>query len=418
MRTLTWALALRFVLSPISSLSYVSKLAFTGLIVSTGVLLLVLSVVNGFDRELRDRVLAVNPHFVVTLAGGRPLADTQIDAELLVANGMEYLVPVVQATVVLAADDKLATAQLKGIDPQLYSRVSDVGSFLTVNAQRTEPSVGALEALEQDRFGIVVGASLAKRLGITVGDRVVVMLAEPKVSIAGPLIRQKRFEVIGVFDSGSQLDGQGAFISLVNAQRLLQLGHSVNALDGRLLELFDFATARQFLRSRFSDASSVRSWMSTYGNLYQAIAVQKVTMFALFSLLIGVAAFNLISSLMMMVERHAADVAILRSMGATGAQIVGLFCCLGMLLGGGGIMLGLFIGWMAALGLAQVFPLLQWLLGFDLMSQYFISYLPVDVQLTDVLNIFVFAIGLSFLASVYPAWRAAKLLPSRVLAYE
>ena len=418
MRTLTWALALRFVLSPISSLSYVSKLAFTGLIVSTGVLLLVLSVVNGFDRELRDRVLAVNPHFVVTLAGGRPLADTQIDAELLVANGMEYLVPVVQATVVLAADDKLATAQLKGIDPQLYSRVSDVGSFLTFNAQRTEPSVGTLEALEQDRFAIVVGATLAKRLGITVGDLVVVMLAEPKVSIAGPLIRQKRFEVIDVFDSGSQLDGQGAFVSLVNAQRLLQLGHSVNALDGRLLELFDFATARQFLRSRFSDASSVRSWMSTYGNLYQAIAVQKVTMFALFSLLIGVAAFNLISSLMMMVERHAADVAILRSMGATGAQIVGLFCCLGMLLGGGGIMLGLFIGWMAALGLAQVFPLLQWLLGFDLMSQYFISYLPVDVQLTDVVNIFVFAIGLSFLASVYPAWRAAKLLPSRVLAYE
>ena len=418
MRTLTWALALRFVFSPISSLSYVSKLAFTGLIVSTGVLLLVLSVVNGFDRELRDRVLAVNPHFVVTLAGGHPLADTQIDAESLVANGMEYLVPVVQATVVLAADDKLATAQLKGIDPQLYSRVSDVGSFLTVNAQQTDPSVRTLEALEQDRFAIVVGATLAKRLGITVGDHVVVMLAEPKVSIAGPLIRQKRFEVIGVFDSGSQLDGQGVFISLVNAQRLLQLGDGINALEGRLLELFDFATARQFLRSRFSDASSVRSWMSTYGNLYQAIAVQKVTMFALFSLLIGVAAFNLISSLMMMVERHASEVAILRTMGATGPQIVGLFCCLGMLLGGGGIILGLFIGWMAAFGLAQLFPLLQWLLGFDLMSQYFISYLPVDVQLTDVVNIFVFAIGLSFLASVYPAWRAAKLLPSRVLAYE
>ena len=418
MKTLTWALALRFVLSPISSLSYVSKLAFTGLIVSTGVLLLVLSVVNGFDRELRDRVLGVNPHFVVTLAGGRALADTQIDAELLVANGMEYLVPTVQATVVLAADDKLATAQLKGIDPQQYSRVSDVGSFLTTNGQRSEPSVGTLEALEQDRFAIVVGATLAKRLAVTVGDRVVVMLAEPKVSIAGPLIRQKRFEIIDVFDSGSQLDGQGAFINLVNAQRLLQLGDRVNALDGRLLELFDFAMARQFLRSRFSDASSVRSWMSTYGNLYQAIAVQKVTMFALFSLLIGVAAFNLISSLMMMVERHTADVAILRSMGATGAQIVGLFCCLGMLLGGGGITLGLFIGWMAALGLAQVFPLLQWFLGFDLMSQYFISYLPVDVQLTDVVNIFAFAIGLSFLASVYPAWRAAKLLPSRVLAYE
>ena len=158
--------------------------------------------------------------------------------------------------------------------------------------------------------------------------------------------------------------------------------------------------------------------MTTYGNLYQAIAIQKVTMFGLFSLLIGVAAFNLISSLMMLVERHKADVAILRSMGATNSQIVGLFCCLGMLLGGVGIFLGLVIGWLAALGLAQLFPFLQWLSGADLMSQYFISYLPVDVQLLDAVSIFVLASVLAFVASVYPAWRAAKLLPSRVLAYE
>ena len=158
--------------------------------------------------------------------------------------------------------------------------------------------------------------------------------------------------------------------------------------------------------------------MLTYGNLYQAIAIQKVTMFGLFSLLIGVAAFNLISSLMMMVERHKADVAILRSMGATDRQIIGLFCCLGMLLGGAGIILGLLLGGLAAIGLAQSFPFVQWLLGMDLMSQYFISYLPVDVQLADAVSIFVFASALAFVASVYPAWRAAKLLPSRVLAYE
>ena len=418
MKSLTWALALRFLLSPISSLSYVSKLALSGLIVSTGVLLLVLSVVNGFDRELRERVLAVTPHFGVSLSGGSLSADSSFDTDMLAANGILHLVPVVQTSVVLAANGNLATAQLKGIDPQRYAFVSDVGSFLTNASGESEATNTTLDVLDQERFSIVIGHTLAKRLDVAVGDSVVLMLAEPKLSIVGPTTRQKRFTVVGVFDSGSQLDGRGAFVSLETAQRLLQLGQRINALDGRLSDIFDFAGTRQFLRATFADATAVRSWMLTYGNLYQAIAIQKVTMFGLFSLLIGVAAFNLISSLMMMVERHKADVAILRSMGATDRQIIGLFCCLGMLLGGAGIILGLLLGGLAAIGLAQSFPFVQWLLGMDLMSQYFISYLPVDVQLADAVSIFVFASALAFVASVYPAWRAAKLLPSRVLAYE
>ena len=170
MSSLSWVLALRFVLSPISSFSYVSKLAFAGLIVSTGVLLLVLSVVNGFDRELRDRVLAVNPHFVVSLPGGIAPADTRVDAETLAANGIQHLVPVVHATVVLAANKKLATAQLKGVNPQDYSRVSNVGSFLTVDALGAGPAAGTLAILEQQRFAIALGQSIAKRLGVSVGD--------------------------------------------------------------------------------------------------------------------------------------------------------------------------------------------------------------------------------------------------------
>ncbi len=418
MKSLTWALALRFLLSPISSLSYVSKLALTGLIVSTGVLLLVLSVVNGFDRELRERILGITPHFAIALPGGVVPADIHTDTEVLNANGIEHLVPVVHGTAILAANDNLATVQLKGIDSQGYALVSDIGSFLTPGLQNSARSDNPLAVLQQQRFAIVIGATLAKRLGVVPGDSVVVMLAEPKASIVGPIIRQKRFVVVDVFDSGSQLDAQGAFIGLADAQRLLQLGPRVNAVEGRLTDIFDFAGARQFLYMRFADATAVRSWMTTYGNLYQAIAIQKVTMFGLFSLLIGVAAFNLISSLMMLVERHKADIAILRSMGATDIQITGLFCCLGMLLGGAGIMLGLVIGWLAALGLAELFPFLQWLSGADLMSQYFISYLPVDVQLLDAVSIFVLASALAFVASVYPAWRAAKLLPSRVLAYE
>ncbi|MEC7379481.1 MAG: FtsX-like permease family protein [Pseudomonadota bacterium] len=417
MSTLSWAVALRFALSPLGSLSYVSKLAFIGLIVSTGVLLLVISVVNGFDRELRERVLAVNPHFTVSTPSGFSELDLLED---LPGNGIASAVAVAQTTVILAANNNLATASLVGVDAEAYAQVSDVGTFLL--SDRSDPvadaSTQTLSVVHRSGFGMVIGRTLARRLGITVGDAVVVMLAQPTISVVGAIPRQKRFAIVDVFDSASQLDNQGAFISLANAQRLMQLGNRSNAIHGRLTELFDFAKAGAFLSAQFTDQVSIRSWMSTYGNLYQAIAVQKTTLFALFLLLIGVAAFNLISSLMMLVEHHRGDIAILRSMGATNRQIIGLFCSLGLLLGIGGIVLGLCLGSTLAWSLEALFPAMQSIIGTELMTQYFISYLPVDVRWIDVVAIFVVALSLSFVASVYPAWRASKLLPSRVLAHE
>ncbi|MED5346469.1 MAG: FtsX-like permease family protein [Pseudomonadota bacterium] len=410
-------MALRFALSPLGSLSYVSKLAFIGLIVSTGVLLLVISVVNGFDRELRERVLAVNPHFTVSTPSGFSELDLLED---LPGNGIASAVAVAQTTVILAANNNLATASLVGVDAEAYAQVSDIGTFL-LSAQSdpvADASTQTLSAVHRSGFGMVIGRTLARRLGITVGDAVVVMLAQPTISVVGAIPRQKRFAIVDVFDSASQLDNQGAFISLANAQRLMQLGNGSNAIHGRLTELFDFAKAGAFLSAQFTDQVSIRSWMSTYGNLYQAIAVQKTTLFALFLLLIGVAAFNLISSLMMLVEHHRGDIAILRSMGATNRQIIGLFCSLGLLLGIGGIVLGLCLGSTLAWSLEALFPAMQSIIGTELMTQYFISYLPVDVRWIDVAAIFVVALSLSFVASVYPAWRASKLLPSRVLAHE
>ncbi len=411
-------MALRFALSPLGSLSYVSKLAFTGLIVSTAVLLVVVSVVNGFDRELRDRVLAVNPHFTVSAPSG--LNYKIGDQAALAANGIASMAAVVQSTVIIGAGETLATASLVGMNPEHYAAVSDVGQFLLSHSRERgnkSPRQPTLQPLQQ-QFGIIVGSTLAQRLGVTVGERVIVMLAEPKISIVGATPRQKRFTVVDVFDSGSQLDSQGVFINMADAQKLLQLGARTNGLHGRLTELFQFSAARNYLAAEFSSQVAVRSWMRTYGNLYQAIAVQKTTLFALFALLIGVAAFNLISSLMMMVEHHRSDIAILRSMGATARQILGLFCILGLLLGLGGIALGLSAGAAVAWGLEALFPLLQASLGVDLMAQYFISYLPVEVRLVDSVSIFFAALSLCFLASLYPAWRAAKLLPSRVLAHE
>jgi len=264
-----------------------------------------------------------------------------------------------------------------------------------------------------------LGGRLADQLNLQVGDDAVLLLPDQRVSIAGALPRQKRFSVVGIFRSQSQLDSSGIFISLDDAQRLLRLPGRVHGVQGRLQDLFASGSASQYLYQRFAASDlRVRSWMAEFGTLYQAISVQKATLFLLFSLLIAVAAFNLVSGLIMIVEQRRGDIAILRSMGASRLQVLALFCMLGTLLG----MVGTFAGVAAGLGLGWLLPALvngaSALFQYDLMSQYFISYLPVQVLLQDVLMISALSIGATLLASLYPAWRAMGLMPSRVLANE
>jgi lipoprotein-releasing system permease protein len=252
-----------------------------------------------------------------------------------------------------------------------------------------------------------------------VGDDAVLLLPDQRVSIAGALPRQKRFSVVGIFRSQSQLDSSGIFIGLADAQRLLRLPGRVHGVQGRLHDLFGSGSASQYLYQRFAaNDLRVRSWMVEFGTLYQAISVQKATLFLLFSLLIAVAAFNLVSGLIMIVEQRRGDIAILRSMGASRLQVLALFCMLGTLLGVVGTLAGVATG----LGLGWLLPALvnggSALFQYDLMSQYFISYLPVQVLPEDLLIISALSIGAALLASLYPAWRAMGLMPSRVLANE
>lgn len=209
------------------------------------------------------------------------------------------------------------------------------------------------------------------------------------------------------------------FVSIHSAQLLLRMRGKIHGFQGRLTDLFATYDARQFLlRAMATERVAVRSWISTHGNLYQAVAVQKVTMFILFSFLVAVAAFNLISGLMMMVEQRKSDIAVLKSMGADNTSLLKVFCCLGLLLGGGGTLLGLGLGVSLALFLPWLYAQLAGGFGLDLMSQYFISYLPVDVQIRDLLTVGGISMVLTLLASIYPALQATRLLPSRILANE
>ncbi len=386
----------------------VGSLALAGLIISIAVLVFVMSVVNGFERELRERLLNVLPHITATSQRGMPITEL---GDLVLANnsGLVAVAPILRSSGLIAANGAVRATQITGID-DAYASVSALGDFMVS---------GQLADIHRSKFGLVLGGRLADQLNLQVGDDAVLLLPDQRVSIAGALPRQKRFSVVGIFRSQSQLDSSGIFISLGDAQRLLRLPGRVHGVQGRLQDLFASGSASQYLYQRFAASDlRVRSWMAEFGTLYQAISVQKATLFLLFSLLIAVAAFNLVSGLIMIVEQRRGDIAILRSMGASRLQVLALFCMLGTLLG----VVGTLAGVAAGLGLGWLLPALvngaSALFQYDLMSQYFISYLPVQVLPQDVLIISALSIGTTLLASLYPAWRAMGLMPSRVLANE
>lgn len=391
-------------------MSYVSKLALAGLVLSITVLVLVISIVNGFDRELRERVLALIPHISVSTAQGIPADHFLSLSDLAPESGLESLAPYIQSTGLVAANGNIQGIEMTGIEAASYARISRVGDYLRA---------GTLARLEEQNFTMIIGAKLAQQLDVGIGDDLILMLPNTQISVAGAVPRQRRFEVIDIFTSQSQLDGTGVFVSIYSAQLLLRMRGKIHGFQGRLTDLFATYDARQFLlRAMGTERVAVRSWISTHGNLYQAVAVQKVTMFILFSFLVAVAAFNLISGLMMMVEQRKSDIAVLKSMGADNTSLLKVFCCLGLLLGGGGTLLGLGLGVSLALFLPWLYVQLAGGFGLDLMSQYFISYLPVDVQIRDLLTVGGISMVLTLLASIYPALQATRLLPSRILANE
>ena len=223
----------------------------------------------------------------------------------------------------------------------------------------------------------------------------------------------------GVFTSDSQLDGQAVFTNLKAGQVLFRTGDSVHGVQGRLADLFEFGAAGKFLESHLRNTGArISSWMRTYGPLYRAIAVQKLTMFVLLSFLVGVAAFNLVSGLVMIVEQRKNDVAVLRTLGARSPTLLMLFVLVGLSVAIVGVLMGLLLGVALAQALPGLFSWLNQQLDAGLMSQYFISYLPVDVRLNDLAQVGLASTVIALLATIYPAWRATRLLPSQVLAQE
>lgn len=408
-----WPLLVAARMQSLRRMTLVSGLSISGLVLGVAVLVLVLSVMNGFETELRERVLDVLPHGAIAADAGNgkqgPIPDWQrLQAVAVAHREVRTAVPVNSGRGLLVVGDALKGVRFDGIDPADAGADAGIGRFV---------ETGDLAALRPGGFGMFVGATLAQRASLSAGDRVTLVLPEARVGIAGVLPRTKRFTVLGVFRVGADMDAETVFVHLEDAARLLR-SSGVHELRLMLADLFEAPrVVREILVEAGNPALFGTSWMHSHGNLYAAIAMQKTTMFLLLLLLVAVAAFNVVSSLVITVTERREDIAVLRTLGAGKGAVGVVFLAYGCTVGAVGVAFGLALGTACAVAAPSAYALADNALNLGLMDEYFIHYLPSEVRFADVWQIAVASVGITLLASVYPAYRAAGTDPVEILQY-
>lgn len=393
-------------------ISFISLVSMLGLTLGVAALIVVLSVMNGFDRELRQRILGMVPH--ATLSDyQKPMHDWQAVSQRLDANpNVMATAPFVQAQGMLTHAGQVQGVLVSGIEPTIEPSVSIIEDHFVT---------GSLDTLVEGDFNIILGELLARYLGAEVGDRVTLVLPEASVSIAGVIPQLKRFTVTGIFSVGAEIDANLAYIHIIDASRIKRM--PAGSVDGLRLSFNDLFQAPLLVRQLAMDLSrpmQVSDWTRTHGNLFQAIQMEKRMIGLLLFLIVFVAAFNIVSTLVMVVTDKRADIAILRTMGATPAMIMRIFMVQGAVIGFIGTTLGLILGVILALTVSDLVAGFERLMGIEFLSAevYFINYLPSEVQISDLITITTTALLISFFATLYPAWKASRTQPAEALRYE
>ncbi|WP_425641011.1 lipoprotein-releasing ABC transporter permease subunit [Marinomonas gallaica] len=392
-------------------ISFISFSSIAGIALGVAVLITVLSVMNGFDRELRQRILGMVPH--ATVWGNPTLVDWQAMAdEVSMMPGVKAVAPHIQAQVMFQSNRGVHGALLNGIDPAQEANVSILPNHMTA---------GNLSDLKSGEFGIVLGEQLARILGVRLGDKVTALMPKANVSIAGITPTLKRFTLVGTFKVGAELDSSLAYINIQDAARLKRYdSEAVEALRISFDDLFEAPSKIWDIAALIPGQNKVSDWTRTHGNLFQAIKMEKTMIGLLLLLIVAVAAFNIVSTLVMVVTDKRTDIAILRTMGLTSGQVMWVFVVQGIFIGFLGTLIGLALGVTAALNVSDVIAWLERALGTQFLSGdvYFINYLPSQLEWTDVQYIVTSAFSMTVLATLYPAWRASKVDPAEALRYE
>ncbi|TDO12597.1 MULTISPECIES: lipoprotein-releasing ABC transporter permease subunit [Halomonas] len=391
-------------------ISFISLTSMLGLMLGVAVLILVLSVMNGFDHELRTRVLGMVPHTKIEAPGG--LTDWQSLAERLMARERVIgAAPYVEQQGMFAVGGRNEGAMVIGIQPEWESRVSIIDEHMRN---------GRLDDLVPGEWHIVLGSILARRLGVGVGDRVTLLVPEASITPAGVFPRLKRFTVSGIFSVGADLDASLAYAHIEDMQTLARLGDAVGGLRLELDDLFAAGSETRAIINELGPGYRGLDWTYSHGNLFQAIQMEKRMIALLLTVIVAVAAFNIVSTLVMVVTDKRADIAILRTIGATPRSIMGIFIVQGLAIGVIGILVGVTLGVLLALTVSDLIGWVESTFGIHFLDAgvYFISELPSRLIWSDVRNIVSAAFGLTFLSTLYPAWRAARVQPAEVLRYE
>ncbi len=393
-------------------ISFISMISMLGIALGVAALIIVLSVMNGFQKEIRARILGITPHLQVTGDSGQ-LSVWQPVLDIVSAHPeVQGASPYVNGQGMLSQNENVEGVMVRGILPEGENKLTGLGDKM---------KAGKLTDLRTGEFGIVLGSDLARALGTRVGDSILLITPQGQITPAGMVPRLKQFHVVGIFEIGmSPYDNALALVHLNDAQKLYRMGDSVSGISARLNNLDRAPQIVAELEQQLPHDIYATDWTRQNANYFSAVKMEKKMMFIILSLIVAVAAFNIVSTLVMAVTDKQADIAILRTLGASPASIMKIFMVQGVLIGLVGALIGVVGGIVVALNIGSIVPFIEHLFGVQFLAKdiYFITDLPSDLQRNDVLVVAAFSFAISLIATLYPSWRASKTQPAEALRYE
>lgn len=392
--------------------SFIAFISIAGVALGVFSLIVVLSVMNGFGNELRDRTLSMTSHATISGYDGYLKDWPTVLAKAMESKEVVAAAPYINKEAMLSNGKRVSGSLIHGIDPEMEGKVSSVAEKMVS---------GKLTDLKSGEYGIVLGRELANALGVYEGDRVTVITPQASITAVGVMPRLKRFRVVGVFEVGmNQFDSAMSYIHLDDAAKLFSYDEKVNGVRLKLTDLFEAPRITREIEQSFGENYWVKDWSKQHKNFFRALQTEKTVMFIILLMIISVAALNIVSTLMMTVTDKESDIAILRALGMRPSSVMIIFIIQGAFIGLFGTLIGVGTGVPVAINVFEIVSWLERLFSTDFLPSdvYYISDITADVKVKDVVTYALSAFTVTILATIYPAWRASRTLPAEALRYE